>query len=79
MLRKYVQDPSNVLESEPLQIRHDVAYEEVPVQIVDRNENELRRRKIPMVKVMWSNHRTPVKSFWELEEEMRAKYPQLFE
>ncbi|XP_062176026.1 uncharacterized protein LOC133881078 [Alnus glutinosa] len=79
MLRKYVQDLSHVLESEPLQIRQDLTYEEVPVRIVDRKENELRRRKILMVKVMWSNHRTPTEASWELEEEMRAKYPQLFE
>jgi hypothetical protein len=52
MLQKYLQDPSHVLESEPLQIRQDVTYEEVPMRIVDRKENELRRRKIPMVKVM---------------------------
>jgi hypothetical protein len=32
-----------------------------------------------MVKVMWSKHWTPAKASWELEEEMREKYPQLFE
>jgi len=29
--------------------------------------------------VMWSNHRTPTEASWEFEEEMRAKYTQLFE
>ncbi|KAL5538035.1 hypothetical protein UlMin_044852 [Ulmus minor] len=33
MLRKYISDPSRVLESEPIEIREDLTYEEQPVQI----------------------------------------------
>jgi hypothetical protein len=78
-LRKYVTDPSHVIEVESISVREDLSYEEVPVRIVDKKENELRRRRIPMVKVMWSNHQTPAEASWELEEDMRAKYPHLFE
>ncbi|KAL5542425.1 hypothetical protein UlMin_010135 [Ulmus minor] len=36
MLRKYISDPSHVLESESIEIREDLTYEEQPVQILDR-------------------------------------------
>ena len=38
MLRKYIPDPSHVLSYEPLQIRDDLSYEEVLVEILDRKE-----------------------------------------
>ena len=47
MLRKYIPDPSHVLSYEPLQIRDDLSYEEIPVEIVDRKEQVLRNRTIP--------------------------------
>ncbi|XP_040990937.1 uncharacterized protein LOC121238162 [Juglans microcarpa x Juglans regia] len=34
MLRKYALDPTHVLEYEPLQIRDDLSYEEIPVRIL---------------------------------------------
>jgi len=77
-LRKYVADPSHVLEAETIPIRENLSYEEVPMKIIDKKENELRRRRIPMVKVLWSNHQSPEEASWELEETMRDKYPHLF-
>ena len=41
MLRKYIPDPSHVLSYEPFQIRDDLSYEEVPVEILDRKEQVL--------------------------------------
>ena len=38
----------------------------------------LRRRNIPYVKVQWSRY-SEREATWELEEEMKQKYPQLFE
>uniref|UniRef100_A0A2N9I1S3 RNA-directed DNA polymerase n=1 Tax=Fagus sylvatica TaxID=28930 RepID=A0A2N9I1S3_FAGSY len=56
MLRKYVPDCNHVVAYEPLQLREDLTYEEQPVRIVDKKEQELRRRTIQYVKVQWSNH-----------------------
>ncbi|KAL5538486.1 hypothetical protein UlMin_044642 [Ulmus minor] len=42
MLRKYVSDPSHVLESEPIEVREDLTYQEQPVQILDRKDKALR-------------------------------------
>ena len=38
MLRKYISDPSHVLSYEPLQIRDDLSYEVVLVEILDCKE-----------------------------------------
>ncbi|KAL5568676.1 hypothetical protein UlMin_025251 [Ulmus minor] len=57
MLRKYISDPSHVLESEPIEIREDLTYEEQPVQILDRKNKALRNKVIPLVKVLWRNHK----------------------
>ncbi|XP_075473834.1 uncharacterized protein LOC142504875 [Primulina tabacum] len=73
-LRKYISDPSHVLEVEPLIIEsnlgEELKYEEVPIRVVDTKDQVLRRRIIPYVKVQWSNH-TEREATWELEERMR--------
>ncbi|KAL5556962.1 hypothetical protein UlMin_039198 [Ulmus minor] len=77
MLRKYVSDPSHVLVSEPIEVREDLTYQEQPVQILDRKDKALRNKVIPLVKVLWRNHKVE-EATWEREDEMRAKYPHLF-
>ena len=42
MLKKYIPNPSQVLQHEPLEIREDSSYVEKPVRIVDTKEQELR-------------------------------------
>ena len=71
-------DPNHIVELEPVQARKDLTYEEYSIRIVDRKEQILRRRNISYVKVQWSRH-SEREATWELEEEMKQKYPQLFE
>ncbi|WRX25665.1 Chromo domain - like 4 [Theobroma cacao] len=78
LLRKYISDPGHVVELAPLGLREDFSYDERPIRIVDRKEQILRRRTIPYVKVQWSNH-TEREATWELEENIKEKYPHLFE
>ncbi|XP_073137120.1 uncharacterized protein [Henckelia pumila] len=54
-LRKYVAKPSHVIRHEPVEWMPDLSYEEIPVQILDRQVRRLRNIKIPMVKVLWRN------------------------
>ena len=58
MLRRYRSDPSHVVSSETIELRPDLTYEEEPVEILAREVKELRNKKIPLVKVLWRNHRT---------------------
>ena len=47
------------------------------MQIVDRKEQVLRSKVIPLVKVLWKNHEREAAT-WELEAQMCRHYPQLF-
>ena len=51
ILKKYIPDPSHIVELEPLQTRKDLSYEEYPVRIVDHKNQVLRHHVIPYVKV----------------------------
>ncbi|XP_057526581.1 uncharacterized protein LOC130805813 [Amaranthus tricolor] len=77
-LRKYVHDPSHVLAHEPLLIEESLVYEERPIRILDTRVKELRNSRIPLVKVLWSNHGVE-EATWEKEIDMRERYPNLFE
>ncbi|KAL5578816.1 hypothetical protein UlMin_011258 [Ulmus minor] len=52
MLRKYISNPSHVLERESIEVREDLTYEEQPVQILDRKDKTLHNKVIPLVKVL---------------------------
>ena len=77
-MRKYIYDPSHVVELEPIQISEDLTYEEVPIQIVDVMDKVLRHAVVKLIKVQWSIHSIR-EATWELEEEMRENHPQLFQ
>ena len=77
MLTKYILDSSHVLREQLVQLKENLTYEETPVQIVDRKEQVLRSKVIPLVKVLWRNHERETAT-WESEAQMRRQYPQLF-
>ncbi|TYK19165.1 ty3-gypsy retrotransposon protein [Cucumis melo var. makuwa] len=52
MLRRYVADPTHVVDFEPLQISEDLSYDEQPVEILAREVKMLRNRGIALVKVL---------------------------
>ncbi|KAD6796243.1 hypothetical protein E3N88_07139 [Mikania micrantha] len=51
---------------------------EEPVEIMEREVKKLKRSRIPIVKVRWNSKRGP-EFTWEREDNMKAKYPHLFE
>ena len=77
MLRRYIPDPSHVLNYKRLKIKDNLTYEEVQIQILDRKDHVLRIKTISLVKVLWKNHIVEEAS-WEREDEMKSKYPELF-
>ncbi|TYK04267.1 DNA/RNA polymerases superfamily protein [Cucumis melo var. makuwa] len=78
MLRKYVTDPSHVVDYEPLEIDENLSYAEKPVEILARKVKMLRNRGIQLVKVLWRNHKVE-EATWKREDDMRSRYPELFE
>lgn len=69
MLRKYIPDPSHVLPIEELEVNEDVSYDTKPIAVVDRKEQVLRNRVIPLLKVIW-HHNGIEEATWELEFEI---------
>jgi len=76
-LRKYTPDPNHTPVFEPIEIIGDLVYEQRLVQILYYRIKQLCNKQIPLVKMLWSNH-TSQEATWEIEEEMKAKYPHLF-
>ncbi|CAA3011866.1 DNA RNA polymerases superfamily [Olea europaea subsp. europaea] len=77
MLRKYIADPSHVLESQPVQLKDNLAYTEEPLRILDRKVQIQQNKTVSLVKVLWQNQ-TVEEATWENEDQMRAQYPHLF-
>ena len=69
MLRRYRSDPSHVVSSEIIELRPDLTYEEEPVEILAQETKKLRNKRIPLVKVLWKNHKTE-EATWKSEETM---------
>ena len=76
-LKKYYPDPSHVIEPAEITIDENLTYEERPVQILDYQVKNLRNKQIRQVKVLWRNQKYE-EATWELEDEMRRQYPDLF-
>ena len=77
MFRKYIENPSHVLRKQPVELKEHLTYEERPVQIIDRKDQVLQNKVIPLVKVLWMNH-GKVEAKWECEDQMKTQYPHLF-
>ena len=78
MLRKYLPDPTHVLKLPEVEVDEQLTIEERPIQILDKDTRKLRSKEIPLVKVQWQNH-TIEEATWEVEKDMREKYPYLFQ
>ena len=78
ILRWCRSDPTHIVPVTEIEVRSDLTFEKEPVQILDRDVKVLRRRSVPLVKVLWRNHGKE-EATWETEEAMRQQYPQLFE
>ncbi|MCI58758.1 cytochrome P450, partial [Trifolium medium] len=75
--RKYIADPSHVIEADDVQVRDNLTVETVPLRIEGREVNKLRNKKIASVKVVWEGP-AGENATWELESKMRDLYPELF-
>jgi hypothetical protein len=78
MLRKYIANLDVIVECEPLEIQKGLTYVEEPVKIMDKKEQVLRTKMIPIVKVLWRNHGVE-EALWEAKHEMQSRYLHFFE
>ena len=53
-LRKYIFDPTHMIRPDTVQLKNNLTFDAIPVQIMDKKVKELRGIQIPLVKVMWN-------------------------
>jgi hypothetical protein len=76
-IQKIISDPFVPIRLKSIDMKPNLIYLSDPIRIVDRDVKTLRSKKIPTVKVEWSQ--SPDGEFtWELESEMMKNYPYLF-
>jgi hypothetical protein len=76
-LKKCLRVPEEQLPTEDLGVQEDLTYIEKPTQILETVDRVTRRNTIRMCKVKWGHH-SEEEATWEREDDMRAKYPELF-
>ncbi len=57
-------------------VKDSLSYEDVPVEILDRQVKRLRNKEVSSVKVWWRSQSVEGAT-WEREAAMKAKYPYL--
>ncbi|KAK6120355.1 hypothetical protein DH2020_045901 [Rehmannia glutinosa] len=77
-LNKYQPDSEHIITRDTPPLMENLSYTERPIRIIDQQIRQLRKREIPMVKVVWQNHNRDEDATWEMEEDMRNQYPGLF-
>ncbi|XP_052886910.1 uncharacterized protein LOC128295386 [Gossypium arboreum] len=58
MLRSYRSDPTYVVPVEEIEVKSNLTFEEEPVQILNHDLKVLRKKSIPLLKVLWRNYST---------------------
>ena len=76
-LRKCLADETLAMPLRDVEIDKNLKFVEQPLQIEDFKTKSLKRRTLKLVKVRWNSQRGP-EFTWELESEMKRKYPHLF-
>ena len=77
-LKKCLADEGLQVPLDDIQINESLHFVEKPVEVVDSGVKQLRRSRIPIVKIRWEEKRG-AEFTWELESDMKTKYPDLFQ
>ncbi|GKD28350.1 putative reverse transcriptase domain-containing protein [Tanacetum coccineum] len=76
-LKKYLSDESLVIPLEELHVDDKLHFVEEPVEVMDPEIKQLKRIRIPIIKVRWNSKQGP-EFTWECEDQFKQKYPHLF-
>ncbi|XP_050892699.1 uncharacterized protein LOC127098211 [Lathyrus oleraceus] len=76
-LRRYIADPSHVVQLDDVEVRDNLTVETLPMRIEDREVKQLHGKEIALVKVIWGGP-AGGNVTWVLESQMRDSYPELF-
>ncbi|KAK4707065.1 hypothetical protein R3W88_033363 [Solanum pinnatisectum] len=56
IFKKCVGDPTSIVPLEGLEVKENLSYEEVPIEILDRQVKKLGNKEVASMKVLWRNH-----------------------
>ncbi|GJU27174.1 putative reverse transcriptase domain-containing protein [Tanacetum coccineum] len=73
-LKKCYADEPLVMSLEGIHVDDKLQFMEEPVEIMEREIKQLKRSRIPLVKVRWNSRRGP-EFTWEREDSFKQKYP----
>jgi hypothetical protein len=73
-LRKCVKVPTEIIDSQAIEIESDLTYIEHPIRVLDIKERSTRRETIKMFKIQW-NHHTEEEATWETESYLQQNFP----
>nr|GEY54104.1 putative reverse transcriptase domain-containing protein [Tanacetum cinerariifolium] len=76
-LKKCLSDEPLAIPLDELHIDDKLRFVKEPVKIMDREIKQLRKIRIPIIKVRWNSKRGP-EFTWEREDQFKQKYPHLF-
>ncbi|GJZ27517.1 hypothetical protein Tco_0571770 [Tanacetum coccineum] len=76
-LKKCMSDESLVIPLEELRVDDKLHFVEEPVEVMNREIKQLKRSRIPIIKVRWNSKRGP-EFTWKREDQFKQKYPHLF-
>ncbi|GJX99516.1 putative reverse transcriptase domain-containing protein [Tanacetum coccineum] len=76
-LKRFLADEDLIILLEEIQLDEKLHLIEEPTEIMDREVKQLKKSRIPIVKVRW-NSRRGSKFTWEREDFFKNKYPHLF-
>ncbi|GKC38440.1 hypothetical protein Tco_1050824 [Tanacetum coccineum] len=76
-MKKGLFDESLVIPLEELRVDDKLHFVEEPIEVMDREIKQLKRSRIPIIKVRWNSKRGP-EFTWECEDQFKHKYPHLF-
>ncbi|WMV54797.1 hypothetical protein MTR67_048182 [Solanum verrucosum] len=71
MLKKRVGDPTSIVPLEGLGVKKNLSYEEVSIEILDRQVKKLRNKEVASVKVL-SRNQLVEGATWEAEANMMS-------
>ncbi|XP_076945503.1 uncharacterized protein LOC143616591 [Bidens hawaiensis] len=77
-LKKCLGDDTQPIRFDDIRIDDKLHFVEEPIEIVDRDVKKLKQNRIRLVKVKW-NYKQGPEFTWELEDQMKQKYPNLFQ
>ncbi|GJR48022.1 hypothetical protein Tco_1316125 [Tanacetum coccineum] len=76
-LKKCLSNESLMIPLEELRDDDKLHFMEEPVEVMDREIKQLKRSRIPIIKVRWNSKRV-LEFTWECKDQFKQKYPHLF-